>query len=230
MVMAIGNKVRVQKRQQQTRAKLLRAGYKLISSGGVDATSIQEVTDSADVGFGTFYNYFKSKEELAEGILDCVIYNLGCRNHLANSKAGVTAPLTVIANSVRLSLRETRNDPMWRWWLKRTDLMVRRMKLVFMPFGFADVTTAIDAGLLQVPHDDLPIAWGYLIWLIAGTMTDFAEENLPLTRERRMAEFILRALGAEPALAEAAAKSKLPALPKLAIDFSFRLDSMDEAT
>lgn len=199
-----------------------------MSSKGVDATAIQEVTDAADVGFGTFYNYFRSKEELAEGVLDCVIHNLGQRNRMANDAAGVVDPLAVIGNSVRLTIREMCTDPMWRWWLKRTDLMVRRMKHVFMPFGIADITAAVEAGVLDVPHGDIATGWSYLIWLIAGTMTEMVEDDLPPEREERMAEFILRALGATAPRAEAVSQLPLPAVQALEIDFDFRLNPPGE--
>ena len=36
---------------------------------GVGATSIQEITETADVGFGSFYNHFESKEAVVEAIV-----------------------------------------------------------------------------------------------------------------------------------------------------------------
>jgi AcrR family transcriptional regulator len=36
----------------------------LIAEGRGDRASIQEITDAADIGFGSFYNYFNSKEQL----------------------------------------------------------------------------------------------------------------------------------------------------------------------
>lgn len=214
---------RIQKRQVRTRARLIRSAYEIMSAKGVDGTAIQEVTEAADIGFGTFYNYFASKDELAENVLDCVIHNLGQRNRLANQRAGVTDPLAIISNSVRLTAREMRSNPMWRWWLKRTDLMVRRMRLGFKPFGLADMALAVESGTLSLPHDDAETAWSYLIWLLAGTITDLVEEELPASQETRMAEAILRVMGVPNDRAETVAALPLPRLPPLDIDFNFRL-------
>ena len=41
----------------------------LFARQGVDNTRINEITDEADVGFGSFYNHFDSKEAIVEAVL-----------------------------------------------------------------------------------------------------------------------------------------------------------------
>lgn len=213
----------VQKRQIRTRAKLLQTAHRLMSVQGVDETTIQQITTEAEVGFGTFYSYFSSKDEIAARVLDCVIHNLGMRNRLANAEIGGTDPLAVIANSVRLTAREMLSDPMWRWWLKRTDLMVSRMNLGFRPFGIADMAQAQRAGLLDLPNGEVDSGWDYLIWLLAGTITDIVEGKCPPTREETMAEAIMRILGVDAREAARVAHLPLPIYPAEAVDFTFAL-------
>ena len=43
------------------RARLLEAPYDVMAEIGVDAAKIKDITDRADVGLGTFYNYFETK-------------------------------------------------------------------------------------------------------------------------------------------------------------------------
>ena len=52
------------RRRLQTRKLLIRTTLKLILEKGYDAISIQEITDLADLGRGTFYIHFKDKEEV----------------------------------------------------------------------------------------------------------------------------------------------------------------------
>ena len=212
---------RIGKRRARTRVRLLRAAYALMSSKGVDDTSIQEITDRADVGFGTFYNYFSSKDEIASAVLDCVVNNLGRRNDLANSAAGVTDPVLVIANSVRLVAQEMMTDPMWRWWLKRTDLMVQRMRAGFKPFGIRDMKIAIDAGGYHIADEDMETAWSFLIWLLAGNITDIVQNYRPAASEKLMAEAVMRVMGVDVETARSVSKAKLPTFPPLEIDFSY---------
>jgi AcrR family transcriptional regulator len=48
----------------QTRYLLIQATLQLILEKGYDAISIQDITDRADLGRGTFYLHFKDKEDL----------------------------------------------------------------------------------------------------------------------------------------------------------------------
>jgi len=57
------------RRREQTRAKLVEAARTLFARHGVDNTRINEITDEADVGFGSFYNHFDRKEAIVEAVL-----------------------------------------------------------------------------------------------------------------------------------------------------------------
>ena len=46
--------------------KLLKASFKLFIEKGVDNTTIQEIVDNAGVGKGTFYFYFKDKNDIRD--------------------------------------------------------------------------------------------------------------------------------------------------------------------
>jgi AcrR family transcriptional regulator len=53
-----------------TRETLFQAAIKLFSANGYRDVSIEDITGAAGLGTGSFYGYFKSKEELYTGILD----------------------------------------------------------------------------------------------------------------------------------------------------------------
>ena len=46
--------------------RLLNTAFKLFTEKGIKDTSIQEIVDTADVGKGTFYLYFKDKYEIRD--------------------------------------------------------------------------------------------------------------------------------------------------------------------
>ncbi|MBN8933022.1 MAG: helix-turn-helix transcriptional regulator, partial [Rhizobium pusense] len=52
------------RRRARTRRALLDAARRVIGRQGVENVTIQEITDEADVGFGSFYNHFATKEDL----------------------------------------------------------------------------------------------------------------------------------------------------------------------
>ena len=55
---------RMQKRSQRTRTRLLQAALTAFGEKGVEATTIEDVTERADLGKGTFYRHFASKEDI----------------------------------------------------------------------------------------------------------------------------------------------------------------------
>jgi AcrR family transcriptional regulator len=55
---------RFERRKQRTREALKQAAMELILDKGYDAVSVQDITDRADLGRGTFYVHFNDKEDL----------------------------------------------------------------------------------------------------------------------------------------------------------------------
>ena len=49
---------------------MIEAAKTVFARQGVDNTRIQEITEEADVGFGSFYNHFESKEALGAEIVE----------------------------------------------------------------------------------------------------------------------------------------------------------------
>lgn len=55
---------RVEKRKQDTRQRIAHAALELFAKHGIDATTIADISDAADIGKGTFFTYFPSKEDV----------------------------------------------------------------------------------------------------------------------------------------------------------------------
>ncbi len=55
---------RRERRRRETRERIFRAALRLFGQRGFLATKIEDITEAADVGKGTFFNYFPSKEHL----------------------------------------------------------------------------------------------------------------------------------------------------------------------
>jgi len=55
---------RRERRQAETRDRLMHAALRLFAQRGLADTSVEDITEAADVGKGTFFNYFPSKEHL----------------------------------------------------------------------------------------------------------------------------------------------------------------------
>jgi AcrR family transcriptional regulator len=67
---------RQQRRASVTYGKLLNAARAVFAEKGMDLTRIDEITERADVGKGTFYYHFQSKEELIRELIKSVLGEL----------------------------------------------------------------------------------------------------------------------------------------------------------
>jgi AcrR family transcriptional regulator len=55
---------RRERRRAETHERIIRSALRLFSERGVTATTVEDITNAADVGKGTFFNYFPSKEHI----------------------------------------------------------------------------------------------------------------------------------------------------------------------
>src|SRR5271166_1235012 len=108
------------RRREQTREKLLEAARALFARQGVDNTRINEITDEADVGFGSFYNHFDSKEAIVETVLADTISAQGAAVEAITSQ--LDDPAEVIAAAHRYFVGLARTDAEWSWLLIRMDV------------------------------------------------------------------------------------------------------------
>jgi AcrR family transcriptional regulator len=69
-------KNRSQKRASRTRKKLKEAALDVFSEKSVDAATVEEITEKADVGKGTLYQHFDDKEEIVVTLVEEAVEHL----------------------------------------------------------------------------------------------------------------------------------------------------------
>jgi AcrR family transcriptional regulator len=72
---------RHERRRLQTRKILIETTLQLILEKGYDAVSIQDITDQADLGRGTFYIHFKDKDEVTWAMFQDMFQELEQQAH-----------------------------------------------------------------------------------------------------------------------------------------------------
>src|SRR5215510_4476592 len=58
------------RRKQETRQQIFQAAMNLFAEKGIFGTTVEEITEAADVGKGTFFNYFPSKEAILSALAE----------------------------------------------------------------------------------------------------------------------------------------------------------------
>src|SRR6266576_595025 len=67
---------RRQRRSAETRERLFRAALNLFAQKGFLETTVEDITEAADVGKGTFFNYFPSKDHILLAFSDMQLAKL----------------------------------------------------------------------------------------------------------------------------------------------------------
>ncbi|MGZ4584400.1 MAG: TetR/AcrR family transcriptional regulator [Mycobacterium sp.] len=98
---------RLERRKRRTRAALIKAAQGFIAVGNVNVP-VLEITQAADVGMGSFYNHFDSKEQLFQAALDEILDKFGA---LLDGLPPVEDPAETFARGVRLTVRWLRRRP-----------------------------------------------------------------------------------------------------------------------
>ena len=114
---------RGERRKRRTREKLLDAAFQLMAERGMDAVAINDITEAADVGFGTFYNHFASKEAIYLAVTESVFE--GFADSLEALVSGVEDPAEVISICFRHSISRARREPLWGQLLIREGFSSR---------------------------------------------------------------------------------------------------------
>ena len=99
---------RLARRKQRTRAALITAAQAFIAAGKLNVP-VLEITQAADVGMGSFYNHFDSKEQLFEAAVAEVLDTHGAL--LDELTASIEDPAETFACSFRLTGRLFRRRP-----------------------------------------------------------------------------------------------------------------------
>lgn len=84
---------RVEKRKQDTRQRIAHAALELFAKRGIDATTIAEISEAADIGKGTFFTYFPTKEDVFVEVGTLILERIGTSLHAADVPADAPAAL-----------------------------------------------------------------------------------------------------------------------------------------
>ena len=147
---------RLDRRKARTRAALIGAGRQLLArDGGVDA-SIQEITDLADVGFGSFYNHFATKTELFEAAVAETLEEHGAL--LDEITAAIEDPAEVFAASVRLTVRLHKTHPQIARIMTNAAPAYLNAPSGLAPRALRDLTRAKAAGRFDISEPVVALA------------------------------------------------------------------------
>ncbi len=182
---------RVARKQEAARRRLIDAAMDVIAERGVEGLRIREITDAADVGFGSFYSHFATKEELAEAVV--VEYLGALTTDIMERAAGRDDPAEVAVVAHRLFIRLAIENPRLAWLIVRLD----RGDALFEIASAPRLGPVLEAGVEAGRFTTLDI--GVMISFITGgtisVMRGILEGRLDADADIQTARTMLRACG-----------------------------------
>jgi AcrR family transcriptional regulator len=164
MVQAQATESRNARRKRRNRQALVEAAHAVMAEKGIDAATMSEIADLADVGAGTVYNYFASKDDLAMQVMEDVMDRLAQRIEAVTDT--FDDPAQVYAFGIRNVMKAATTDRRWSWLLRRSEVIADAMYRVMGPYAIRDLRNAVGAGRYQV--EDPEMAWRQATHAIVG--------------------------------------------------------------
>ncbi len=202
-------KGRVAVRQERNREALVVAGYKVMSRKGIDAATMQEIAEAANVGAGTVYSYFKSKDDLAVAVLERLMHDLALRIEAVTDT--FKDPAQVYAFGVRTVIEAATTDLRWKQLLYRSEVMADAMFRRMGPFAIRDLENATKAGRFKVA--EAPLTWRMASHAIVGVSLAVTQGQLPYEAQQETVVRLLCMTGIGEAEAVDLANRERPPLP-----------------
>jgi AcrR family transcriptional regulator len=183
---------RLERRKQRTRTALIQAAQALIAAGKLNVP-VLEITQAADVGMGSFYNHFDSKEELFEAAVADVLDTHGAL--LDQLTESIEDPAEKFACSFRLTGRLFRRRPQESRILLVSGLNLMSSERGLGPRALRDITDAAAAGRFTVddPKLGMAVAAGALLGL--GKLLQDEPDRDDAAAADRVTEDVLRLFG-----------------------------------
>jgi AcrR family transcriptional regulator len=154
---AAGSKpTRLDRRKARTRQALIDAAVQLIAEGRGERASIQEITETADIGFGSFYNHFESKEQLFQTASQELLERWGAM--IDRACAGIGDPAELFAVSLRISGRLGWTHPELAEFLIGAGLDVLDLPAGLAPRALRDIRAGQAAGRFTVTHAEVALS------------------------------------------------------------------------
>ncbi|MBV8195138.1 MAG: TetR/AcrR family transcriptional regulator [Candidatus Dormibacteraeota bacterium] len=197
----------------RTRTALIQAAQRLIVEGQQHAP-ILEITQAADVGLGSFYNHFESRDALFAAATEEALESVGLL--LDQLSAGLPDPAEVFAQGFRLTGRLFRSEPLlMQVALSRGPALLQATRGL-VPRARRDLNAGICSGRFTVRDTQVALAIVVGTALCVGELLrDQPTRDAGATADTAAAA-LLRALGLS---AEDAERIAAQPLPRLDVDF-----------
>lgn len=194
------------RRREQTRARLIDAARELMAERGFTEVRIAEITAAADLGTGTFYNHFPSREQLLAAVAEDSMEKVG--KALDRNVSELDDPAEAFASSLRHLVRHALTDRVWGGFLVQMGAAHPVLLRILGPRARRDLLRGVEAGRFSI--EDLDLATTCTFGSLVAAIQLAMESELREDRDQIFARAMLRMVGVPAAEATEVAGRELP--------------------
>ncbi|UDY25421.1 TetR/AcrR family transcriptional regulator [Nocardioides sp. Kera G14] len=199
------------RKAEATRTRLIGAARRLVAELGPDAVTIAQITSAADLGTGTFYNYFATRDDIVTAVIQDTVESMGQR--LDAMTADMSDPAEVFAASLRQLMGTAVSEPVWAWFVVRIGAAHPALIDILGPRATRDLKRGIDEGRFQI--ENLPMTADVVFGSLLAAIHSYLSSDRQGDQPAQYAELNLRMVGLSRADAAEVCRRPLPHLPEL---------------
>ncbi len=200
---------RVARRRAHARQRILDVAEQLMTTRGVDAVTLDDIANAADIARRSFYHHFESKYDVLVPIARARTKALNQR--IDRLVATIDDPAEVMAIAMRHCLRALTADPLCRWFVLKSGLPHQRLDEGLGESGMRDARRGIEAGRFHIKNPE--VVRVLMSGAFIAALSAHVEKRLDERDLDDAVEHLLRLLGVSNAEARDVAHRPLRRLP-----------------
>ena len=193
--MPVEDMSRKERKRLKTKDDLLVAAQELFLEHGVDAVTINQITEKADIGLGTFYNYFKSKSEIVDGLAESVAHVY--HREIDALTAGMEDSAEIVSASVLHTFKKAKPNSNWGKLLFDRGAPIERITANIQSRAINDWMHGVKTGRFKV--DNVPVMLALHTGGFLAVANGIYHGILPASSDKICAQQMLEMLGIDKA-------------------------------
>lgn len=186
---------RMDKRRIETRAKLLKATLSLVVKKGIEKTTMDGITEKADLGRRTLYYHFDSKDQC---VIAAVAMSYGEIAKSADRTAQeYTDPAMTMAVAMQMVIKEMLHAPVTARLVEYPRFLAAALKDALSKYIYGDLAAGLEQGRFD-PLLDGKLLDTHMLWTLVGFMIDALDPDKQVNVDENLASytaFLLVVLG-----------------------------------
>jgi AcrR family transcriptional regulator len=168
------------------------AADRVFRTKGIDTTTVTDITEEADVAYGSFYNHFKTMDDIVAAIAEGTIKRAADKTGEIREYAETVELLPSIG--ARVVMRMLSQDPAVRWLLDRPNIFVDEFYKMAREFMYdAEQAAVLDGRLKPAGGHD---SWLRIIpWVMVSELKAAVETENHAEHEEIFARVSMRFMG-----------------------------------